>query len=587
MPHLVRPPLLTETLERRQLLSRNQLLDQLEPANCLHGGGCGCGLKWTGTEPAAQFVELQGARDGALQAPQLTSRPGAFAKLYLDFDGDFTPEWGGLAPGNTPAYDTDGNAASFSLSELADIRAIFDHTAEAFSIFNLDVTTINPGNLNDLQTLRVVFGGNGAWFGGAGGVAFIDAFSNGAPNTVWTFSKNLFSPRDNAIVAVHEAGHGFGLLHQSVYDANGVKLEEYNPGDSQRGPFMGTSWGARRSMWYDGPNSEGALSFQDDIGMIARSANGFGYADDDFADDLLFATDIGSSAGASIRGVINDTSDRDLFAFTHPGGSIGIGVFRARDTYLTSTGMLDAYVQVYDGSGSVVLQGLNTDLDETLRRSSFPAGDYAIEVSSVGGYGSVGGYTLLVAPTADTAPPTATTASLDWERGPAVEFVFNEDVSASLTPSDVSVYSFTANAWVPGPAGVEWVASTNTARFILPVDFPAGDYYFELASRAAADAWFNETPEAYPVWDYLLPGDANRDRAVNFADLLVLAQNYDQSGRTFSQGNFDYSTDGLVSFSDLLIVAQHFNSSLLVSPQPNHTRVRSAAAGREADALLA
>ena len=60
----------------------------------------------------------------------------------------------------------------------------------------------------------------------------------------------------------------------------------------------------------------------------------------------------------------------------------------------------------------------------------------------------------------------------------------------------------------------------------------------------------------------VLAGDANRDRTVDFDDLLILSQNYTQTGKTFSQGNFDYSADGLVGFDDLLILAQRYGTSL-------------------------
>jgi hypothetical protein len=61
---------------------------------------------------------------------------------------------------------------------------------------------------------------------------------------------------------------------------------------------------------------------------------------------------------------------------------------------------------------------------------------------------------------------------------------------------------------------------------------------------------------------FVLGADGNRDRAVNFEDLLVLARNYGHSGRTFSQGNFDYSADGKVDFNDLLLLARQYNSTV-------------------------
>jgi len=56
-----------------------------------------------------------------------------------------------------------------------------------------------------------------------------------------------------------------------------------------------------------------------------------------------------------------------------------------------------------------------------------------------------------------------------------------------------------------------------------------------------------------------LPGDANRDGAVGFADLLTLAQHYGQTG-TRDQG--DFNADGRIAFDDLLILAQHYGQAL-------------------------
>jgi T5SS/PEP-CTERM-associated repeat protein len=52
-----------------------------------------------------------------------------------------------------------------------------------------------------------------------------------------------------------------------------------------------------------------------------------------------------------------------------------------------------------------------------------------------------------------------------------------------------------------------------------------------------------------------IPGDANDDGKVDFADLLTLAQNFNQDG-TYSTG--DFNLDGTVDFTDLLTLAQHF-----------------------------
>jgi hypothetical protein len=63
-----------------------------------------------------------------------------------------------------------------------------------------------------------------------------------------------------------------------------------------------------------------------------------------------------------------------------------------------------------------------------------------------------------------------------------------------------------------------------------------------------------------------LAGDANLDGVVNFADLLVVAQNFnhtlDTHGNPIDWADGDFNYDGKVNFADLLLVAQNFNKNL-------------------------
>jgi hypothetical protein len=59
---------------------------------------------------------------------------------------------------------------------------------------------------------------------------------------------------------------------------------------------------------------------------------------------------------------------------------------------------------------------------------------------------------------------------------------------------------------------------------------------------------------------FVLAGDANRDRVVNFSDLLALAKNYNKTGATWADG--DFTGDGTVNFADLLILAKAYNKAL-------------------------
>jgi hypothetical protein len=68
-------------------------------------------------------------------------------------------------------------------------------------------------------------------------------------------------------------------------------------------------------------------------------------------------------------------------------------------------------------------------------------------------------------------------------------------------------------------------------------------------------------------------GDANLDGAVDFNDLVKLAQNYNTADIpagykyvTWVQGDFTY--DGIVDFNDLVKLAQNYNTALPTSPVP-------------------
>lgn len=58
------------------------------------------------------------------------------------------------------------------------------------------------------------------------------------------------------------------------------------------------------------------------------------------------------------------------------------------------------------------------------------------------------------------------------------------------------------------------------------------------------------------------PGDTNYDNAVNFTDLLALAQHYGQSGNGnvfWETGDFNF--DWAVNFDDLLTLSQHYSAA--------------------------
>ena len=64
-----------------------------------------------------------------------------------------------------------------------------------------------------------------------------------------------------------------------------------------------------------------------------------------------------------------------------------------------------------------------------------------------------------------------------------------------------------------------------------------------------------------------IKGDLNFDNRVNFEDLVALAQNYNASGKLWTQG--DFTLDGIVNFADLVVLAQHYGTGVAPGTQPS------------------
>jgi titin len=343
--------------------------------------------------------------------PALSSDPSASATLYLDFVGASAQSWGSYNVTTTPAFDQDGDATTFSDAELSAIRQIWARVSEAYSPFNLNVTTVDPGNLTDGHTLKVVVGGSGGWLGAAaGGVSYVGSFVNSAPNVAWVFPGQLGggNPKYTGDAITHESGHAFGLLHQSSYSGS-TKTAEYRAGNSATGGYMGLSYYSTRGKWSNGQSSAGYLSYQDDMAIISGSANGFGYRTDDHGDTIgtADALDV-SDATVTGSGVLSKTSDVDVFSFVTSAGTVSFNVNVA-----DYGAMLDATLKLVDLNDTVIASSDTASLGESLT-ASVGAGSYRLIVSSKGTYGDVGQYAIsgTVVPSPNyVAPPSNLTAT--------------------------------------------------------------------------------------------------------------------------------------------------------------------------------
>jgi hypothetical protein len=336
--------------------------------------------------------------------PQLSSYPSSNVRVFLDFNGAPATTWGSFAVPATPAYDTDGDATTFSATEVEQIREMHARVAEKYSPFNVNVTTVDPGTYPYYETVRVVVGGDGAWTNAVyGGYGYVDGFFGSTSNTAWVFAKNLGQgrPKYVAEAAAHEAGHNFGLNHQSLYGPGNQKLEDYNRGTAASAPVMGASYFSERGVWWNGPTSAGPFSKQSDLAVLSSA---LGYRPDDFADAPDLAAWLTSSPGdtdAAAAGVIETLTDVDLFRFHSSGG---LAHFRADVAPFGA--MLDLKLTLTDAAGHVLATADTTSLGESLSYL-IEEGEYFLAVASHGGYGDLGQYAI----TGSTVPEPAGVAA--------------------------------------------------------------------------------------------------------------------------------------------------------------------------------
>ncbi len=312
---------------------------------------------------------------------------GATASIYLDFNGHFDGTWGSYSNITTPVFDQDNDLTTFSDGELTSMRDIWAVVADDYAPFKIDVTTVQPASFANGVAMRVAIGGDGAWAGGPyGGVAYVGSFTNSIVNTVYVFPENL-GGRATAEASSHEAGHGFGLQHQSQYDAQGNLVAEYygGPGDG-RAPIMGSSYYTTRGLWWYG-TSIGPNSYQDDMAVLSNTTNGFGYRADDHQAPAALSV---SGREVSGSGIIERISDQDSFTFTAAAGEMNLSV----DVF-SGVGNLNARLELRDALGNLLVAN-DPATFATRRTITYAAagGDYVLVVASHGSYGDVGQYTV-------------------------------------------------------------------------------------------------------------------------------------------------------------------------------------------------
>jgi len=308
--------------------------------------------------------------------------------ILLDFNGEYVANtmWNVNGPITCAAANLTAEEADFILQ-----RVITD-----FTPFNITVTTDEAvyNAANPSKRMRVVVTESWEWYGQAGGVSYINSFTWGSNTPCFVFSSLLaYNVKMIAEACSHEAGHTIGLRHQSLYDQNGSKIDEYNWGQGSGeigwAPIMGASYNENLSLWHYGPNSISATTMQDDLAKIAAVV---GFVNDEYANTSASATALSSSK----TGLINTSTDVDFFS-VNISSTKTISLIPANVGPNNDGSNLDLVLKIYNSQGTL----LSTINDPLILNAgvTLSAGSYYVSASTTDNqfttrYGMLSKYTI-------------------------------------------------------------------------------------------------------------------------------------------------------------------------------------------------
>lgn len=415
----------------------------------------------------------------ASAVPLRNSRPGAVAVIYLDFDGE-------VVAGSAWANGATIRALPARMNAVQ-IEETWRRVSNHFAVFDVNVTTdravYNAAPLN--RKTHCVITPTDTAAEGAGGVAYLDSFTN--PSTLtkvcWTFVDQ--EPADSALVCSHEIGHTLGLRHHGRIATNSLPREEYyaghGGGETGWGPFMGAPYGKNLLQWSKGEYARANNSAQDDLAVVSTPAR-IPFLNDDHGGDLSTATLIQS--GAASTGQVQRNTDSDFFKVDLDTGAQPVGI-----TLVAGT-MLDAEIKIYDSAGAL-LQTVNPAATlaagTTLNLQIW--GDVFVEIRGTGkapvlgdgysNYSSLGSYTLTAGSGSGTGPAIALVPSS------LPGFRANQGTASASAALQVRARRLTGplNVAVEAPFEV----STNNVSFSGSVQ-PAADTTVHVRLAASATA---------------------------------------------------------------------------------------------------
>lgn len=451
---------------------------------------------------------------------KLHSKAGSSQVIYLDFDGHAITNtaWNsyvGATTLNALPYDLDGNPASFSDAEAANIAEIWRRIAEDYAPFNVDVTTELPASFGPtvgriLITQDADANGKAMPSQGAGGVAYVNVWGASNYHSYYSpalvYYDNLGGGRPDYVTeaASHEMGHNMGLSHDGTSTAG--YYGGHGTGYTSWGPIMGTGYNRNVSQWSKGEYTD-ANQTQDDVSIIQGKVS---LRTDDHGDQTGLATPLVVDAAGNVlvttpvddpanlqtanKGIISTRSDVDVFSFVTSGGTVTLQATPAREALNTRGGNLDTLLSLHDQYGTLVASSDPVDDTDAGVSTLLVAGKYYLSVQGVGNtyysdYGSLGQYHIegVIPQAVDKTAPTPN--PMGWSVAPQAIDHTSIRMTALTATDDVSgvEYYFACTTGGNGCRDSGWVSSPTYTATGLDA---ATAYTFTVKVRDAAG---NET----------------------------------------------------------------------------------------------
>ncbi len=267
----------------------------------------------------------------------------------------------------------------------------------------------------------------------------------------------------------------------------------------------------------------------------------------------------------------------DLSAASDLGTSNSDNLTADNTPTLIGTAAANLTVQIFDGGS---LLGTTTSDGSGIWSYTTPTlsdGVHAFSAKTTDGV-NTSSETSGLSITIETVAPVLTSVSYDRNSSQDVTLTFGEAVASQVSVAKLALTNVTTSTTV-GIASVTYSGGNTIAKVSFsPILLANGRYTLSMAASGVTDAAGNTLAAPLSFQFTQLAGDATGDGVVNFDDLLVVAQNYNTNGKTFSQGNFNYDGSGIVDFSDLLILAQNYGQSVMQAPI---VRAKSSASRRQ------